>query len=137
MVETQQIINELLLFAEEGKHTEFRLIKTFSECCSIKKSYKFLKTIDKLLRASADSLLQEHCTDIEAYTSQHYKLLTYTILKNAIEFYEVERRTLELMLGEYEIYLISGNLFDFIWYGGRPEKKLWDHRRFFDGNVTE
>ena len=137
MDETQQILNELILQAESGEHLEFRFLRTWKEYRILRRSRKAMKHVIKILQHSTDSLLKAYCEDIELGTTNTSKLLAGKILDKTTQFYQQEYETLDLMLGEYEIYIVSGNLFDFVWYGGRPEKKLWDHRRFFNGDVND
>lgn len=137
MLDTQKLIHELILHAESEEPLEFRFIRTWSEYRTLRKSRKAMKALLKVLRQSTENLLETYCNEIEIGTAAVHKLLACRILVQTINYYERDYETLDTMLGEYELYLVSGNLFDFVWYGGRPEKKLWDYRGFFNGDIVD
>ena len=137
MTDTQTLLMDLITHASSAEPMEFELVCSLHEYFTIRQRRRALKSVLKLLKASQKNLFNSYCVEVEHGTASTSKLITCVVLDTTIAFYENEYCTIDTMIGEYEIYLITGNLFDFVLYGGRPEHKLFDHRRFFDGDVVD
>lgn len=109
--ETQQILEEILDYAENGEPIEFRLIKSLADYRSRLISYKATKLVIKMLKQSSKSLFKTYCKDVTSGISDVTKLIAYSQLGDIIRFYEQDLKTLYDMLDEYEEYIWSGNLF--------------------------
>lgn len=109
--EIQQILEEILDYAENGEPIEFRLIESLADYRSRLISYKATKLVIKMLKQSSKSLFKTYCKDVTFGISDVTKLIAYSQLADIILFYEQDLKTLYDMLDEYEEYLWRGNLF--------------------------
>lgn len=125
----QKITNDLIKYAESGKHVNFRLLRTWQEYFAIRRRRRAIGIIIKSLTTSRRKLLDRYCKDIPGQKTDFIKLLAYKALGDTLDFYIEEHRILSDMIDEYDFYILDGNFGDFILYGGRPNNKLWDHRR--------
>lgn len=126
--QSQQLLHEIINYAESGDHRSFTFINNRSEYVTLRKGNRVLKLIIKSLRSSVTKLLKDYCKEVANGDPQFTRLLMVNTLEKAIAFYEQEFSTLSNMLEEYEEYLMSGNFSDFVFNDRRPEDKLWDHR---------
>lgn len=120
-----EVLMELVDYADKGEHIPFELISSWTEYLFIYKKLKALKSIIKILSSGSDALLKLYCKDVENLQGDLTALLVSKALAETIEFYKEDVKTVNHMLDEYEIYLLSGNLLNF---GNRHEDDLWDHR---------
>ena len=109
--EAQQILEEILDYAENGEPIEFRLINSLADYRSRLISYKATKLVIKMLKQSSRQLFKTYCKDVTSGISDVTKLIAYSQLDDIILFYEQDLKTLDDMLNEYEDYLWHGNIF--------------------------
>jgi hypothetical protein len=118
--EAQQILEEILAQAEEGKLTEFRFITSWADFKTCFISYKANKIVIKMLKQSSKRLFKTYCKDVISGISDVTKLLAYNQLDDIIDYYKKELKTLDDMLNEYEEYLWRGNFF-YAFLGGERD----------------
>ena len=114
--EAQQILEEILAQAENGKLTEFRFITSWADFKACFMMYKANQLIIKMLKQSSNSLFKTYCKDVISGISDVTKLLAYNQLDDVIDYYKKELKTLDDMLNEYEEY--NSKLYDeYLWHG--------------------
>lgn len=111
-IEAQQILTEILRQAEEGKSTEFRLIKSWSEFIFFWQTFKATKVVIKTLQEAADKIFKSYCKRITIGNAVFTQLLAYAHVQEVRLFYERDLATLKKMLDEYDDYLGQGHF----WY---------------------
>jgi hypothetical protein len=117
--EEQQLLIEILNYAQEGKFIEFRLIRSWNEFIGYWQDSKATKLVIKALRIGAEDLFKSYCEDIVSGSTDVNKLLAFTQLQDVIAFYERDLDTLKRMLDEYDEYL--GNHFWYSFLGGERD----------------
>ena len=127
-MDDQNILQDLLSLGESGNHTKFELLRNWQEYRDMRKVRYARKVALRYLQELSDNQLKNYCKAVSAGASDVCKLFAYTYITKVIAFYAEELRITEDMLDEYETYLLSGNLIDFIFNLQRPSDKLWDHR---------
>lgn len=125
MDNTQQIILNILKYAETGQLIEFHLIKSWREFKYYWQQYRSTKLIIKTLEASVKKLFNSYCKDIIARVSDVNKILAYVQLQGVIAFYKKDLNTLKKMLDEYDEYLGQGHFWH-SFLGG--ERDIWNIR---------
>lgn len=127
--EAQQLLLEIIEYAQEAKPSEFHLIVNWEDYkyyCGKARSYKLLV---KGLNKSANRLFKKYCKSVTVGISNFTTLLAYQRLIQTLEFYQKELATVQDMIDEYITYLFDGNLFwSFIGFQ-RPDKDMRDFRR--------
>lgn len=117
--EEQQLLTEILNYAQEGKFIEFRLIRSWNEFIGYWQDSKATKLVIKALRIGAEDLFKSYCGDIVSGSTDVNKLLAFKQLQDVIAFYERDLATLKRMLDEYDEYL--GNHFWYSFLGGERD----------------
>jgi hypothetical protein len=125
MDDTQQIILNILKYAEAGQLIEFRLIKTWQEFKYCWQHYRSTKLIIKTLEVSSKNLFRSYCKDVIVGVSDVNKILAYVQLRDVIAFYKKDLDTLKKMLDEYDEYLGQGHFWHSV-LGG--ERDIWNIR---------
>ena len=108
--EAIEIINQLIMQAQEGEHTEVHLISTLSEYFFYLGQAKSLRVVLRVLRNSSNFVFKAYCRGIVIGTSNIDELLAYQQLRGIIPYYEQELEIVNDMIVEYEDYLFFGNL---------------------------
>ena len=126
----QELLNEILEYAESNDPVTFKLIQTEKEYFSLRSYRRTVKLIINSLRSGNKKLLKGYCKEVEQGTASIQKLLAYRKIVNIINVYNRDLVTINDMLDEYETYLISGNLADLLLGETRPDDKLYDHRGY-------
>ena len=127
--ETQQIILNLIEYAQSAKHIEFHLLCNWYEYKYYRSKRKSLKLIVRALRDSTDRLFKSYCNDVAAGKGDFTKLLAYQQIQQVIKFYSLELQIVIDMLEEYEVYLANGNFFLAFLGTGRSELDMRDFRK--------
>ena len=104
----EQLLQEILEHAE-GQPSEFRFIESLSDYRSCLRTYKATKLVIKILKISSKRLFKSYCGTIASGTSDFTQLVAFAQLKEIVDFYENELKTIYDMLDEYEEYLWQGN----------------------------
>lgn len=126
----QELLNEILEYAESNDPVTFRLLRTEKEYFRLRAYRRTVKLVIKSLRTGNRKLLIGYYKEVTRGTASVQKLLAYHKINNIIEIYVKDLSTINSMLDEYETYLISGNLADLFLGDTRPDDKLYDHRGY-------
>jgi hypothetical protein len=107
--DAQQLLTEIINYAEQAKQSEFQFITSWQEFMFYRKKHKSTKLVIKVMQKCATNLLNTYCKDIASGYADVTQLLAYTQFLDIIAFYKNELDTLKLMLDEYDEYLGHGN----------------------------
>ncbi len=110
--EAQQLLLDILTYAEEDRSIEFRLIKSWNEFRFCRQNAGSTKLVIRALRSAAAGLFKTYCKEVSTGSADFTKLLAYSQLQDVIAFYERDLDTLKRMLDEYDEYLGQGHF----WY---------------------
>lgn len=128
--EQKQLLNVLLERADAGEHVQFKFIRTWRDYFTVGKSMRAVESVVKSLKSSYKTTLKNYCKEIPTGEAQFVKLLSCSLLKNAISFYEEEYNILAHMFYEFEAYAFYyGKFLDPLLFGQRLDQDLWDHRK--------
>ena len=125
------VLSNVIEVALEGKQEPFELIKSFGEYVYMTRRRRSIKAITKVLSKCYKRLFKSYCKETEIGEQQLTKLLACTTIENALNFYKRDLLTIDKMLGEYEIYLMSGNQLDFLLLNRRKDSELYDYRELW------
>ena len=130
MQASKDLVSELLLVAEQGKHRQFQFLTNWSEYSNAKKLRRTYRLVVASIKQSADAQFKKYCKDIAAGESDVVKLLAYNATVKVMKFYKEELSIISDMIYEYEAYLMEdGNLaFTLLFNEQRPTSRLYDHR---------
>lgn len=126
--ESQQLLADLIEYAEAGNKLHFEFIRNWKHYKKCKMSRRAFLTIIESLEYAASSLLNRYCEGLKKGTADFTDLLARKSLLKSVEFYKCEVLMLEDMLYEYGAYLMCGNL---LWaFLGKERKgyEMYDHR---------
>lgn len=118
--ETQQLLLNILTYAQERKYTEIHPITTWAEFKLFCNKKRATKIIIKTLYKASKNLFKTYCRDVAAGSADFTKLLAYSELQEVIAFYERDLILIKRMLDEYDNYLGQGHF----WYsflGGKRQ----------------
>lgn len=121
--EAQQLLLDILNYAQEGKLLEFHLITSWAEFRFYTQRNRSTKVLIRTLRSAADNLFKTYCEDISTGSADFTKLLAFAELQKVIDFYNKDLAVVQQMLDEYDEYLGEGHF----WYsllGG--ERETWE-----------
>ncbi len=107
--DAQQLLIEIIKYAEQAESSEFQFITSWREFLFYRKKHKSTKLVIKVIQKCATNLLNTYCKDVVSGYADVTQLLAYTQFLDIIEFYKNEAATLKLMLDEYDEYLGQGN----------------------------
>ncbi len=110
--EAQQLLLDIIEYAEKGKLTEFRFITSWAEFRHYRQMVKGTKLTIRILDFAAKGLFKTYCKDITTGAQNVNKILAYSQLQNIKAFYERDLDTLKRMIDEYDEYLGQGHF----WY---------------------
>ena len=110
--EAQQLLLDILTYAEEDRSIEFRLITSWNEFRFYRQNAGSTKLVIRALRSAAAGLFKTYCKEVSTESADFTKLLAYSQLQDVIAFYERDLDTLKRMLDEYDEYLGQGHF----WY---------------------
>lgn len=120
--EAQELLLEILNYAQKGKSLEFRLITSWAEFKFIRQTFRSTQLVIEVLKDSADNLFKHYCKEVATGSANLTELLAYVELLDIKTFYEKDLDTLKRMLDEYDEYLGQGHfLYSFL--GG--ERETW------------
>ena len=108
--EAQEIINQIILQAQENAQTEFHQINTWAEYFFYVGQRKSLKAVLKILRACERTLFREYCKEIATGFADLEKLLAYKQFAGILTYYRNELSVIISMLDDFENYIIMGGL---------------------------
>lgn len=121
-IEAQQLLLEIIKYAEEAESSKFQFIKTWDEFKFYRQKYKSSKLVIKVMKRCANNLFKTYYRELRSGVSDVTKVLAYSQFLDIIDFYKHELDTVKLMLDDYDEYLGQGNF----WYsvlGGEREIK--------------
>ena len=124
----KDLISELVYNAESGKHRQFQYLRNYLEYRGARQIRRAYMLLVSSIKQSLTRQFDNYCANVKSGNTDVIKLLAYTTTKKVLSFYEEELDTINNMIIEYECYLASGNLLDFILSLQRPDDKLYDHR---------
>lgn len=120
-METTDILVSILERAQQGDFIEFKYITSWHEFRFRSKQHTATKIVIKTLKSAGKRLFKAYCDEVIAGVSDINKLIAYTQLLEAINFYQADLVTLKKMVDEYDSYLGDwGNFFNAI-FGGERE----------------
>lgn len=128
--ETQQVISELIDHSLKDDPMSFEFIRSLSGYFYCRKRRKALKAVIKVLKSCSKRILKRYCKSIGTENQNFTRLLAFTTLQSAYDFYKQDYRTITTMIGEYEIYLMCTCFTDILLFRKRPERNLTDYRRY-------
>lgn len=117
-IETIDLINRLIKYADDRKHIEFHFLRCWSEYKYYKNKRKAFKHVCKMFRKI-----------IKRYSKRTYSNAnTHERLQQLLDFYTGEFETVTEMIYEYEAYLLSGNYLSAFAGEVRAEEDMIDFR---------
>lgn len=125
----KELLGILLDRADQGKHVEFKFIRTWREYWIVRGSLRSVEVVVKSLTKSYKTTFKKYCKAVTTGDASFIKLIACSALKSAITFYEEEYNILFDMLEEFETYAAIGKFLDPLLFGQRLEQDLWDHRK--------
>ena len=128
MKTNEDLMSELIYNAKSGNHRQFQFLRSWKEYSRAKQIRRTHKLLVASIGQSATKLFKKYCKQVSEGNADVIKLIAYCTTVDVLRFYEVELKTIEDMIVEYECYLVNGNWLDFILGTQRPVDKLWDHR---------
>ena len=128
METNRDIMADLLKKAESGKHRQFQFLQNSFEYSKARKIRRAERLLVASIRKSAKKLFKKYCKTIPSGEADMFILMAYCTTAKMLGFYEEELNILSDMIHEYEVYLATGNLLDFVFGFQRPIDKLYDHR---------
>lgn len=122
-------VQQIIIQAQSGKHSEFRFLRTWSDYRFYKKQIKIVKQLQKSLTRGANEVLSKYTKSVLNETSEVTELLVYRTLVDTIAYYDEELKILLDITLEYEAYLMDGNFF-YALLGNdyRPYDECYDRR---------
>lgn len=100
----------LITVALENKHTEFEIITNMGMYNATKVFKSASKKIAAAFKHDSEELLKKYIENIKNGIDDLHTIFQYKILLTCAEFYEKEVDTAELMMYEYQSYLLGGHL---------------------------
>ena len=128
--EIQQIISDLIQTSLTEDQIPFCFIRSLTEYFILRKRRKTLKAVSKVLKSCSDRLLEQYCATIGTSNQNYTQLVACATLESTYQYYKTDYDTVDAMLGEYEIYLMCQGFMDILLFRKRPERNLWDYRRY-------
>ena len=111
-LEVQQLLLDIIAYAQKGKFTEFHFITSWSEFKFYRQSVRSTKIVIRVLKTSAKNLFKKYCKDIASAKPDVNELYAYIQLCNMVDFYQKDLNILKRMVDEYDNYLGKGHF----WY---------------------
>jgi len=127
--ESQQLLADLIAYAEAGKKLPFHFICNLNDYRKYKISKKTFSLIIENLNYAAESVFKRYCKGLQNGTTDFTDLLVRKSLLKAVEFYNCEMLMLSDMICEYETYLAcDGNFIKSLFGKERERQELYDYR---------
>lgn len=124
----EEIFNELIAQALEGKHTPFEFIRNFSQLLFALDCRRDRKNLLKLFQKLEKDFIKEYTNQIRS-NSQDINLVTsIKQLATVKDYYIKEVNILSDMVSEYKAYVLNGHITDTILGIERAEEDLYDFR---------
>lgn len=128
--EIQQIISDLIATSLTEDQIPFSFVRSLTEYFILRKRRKTLKAVSKVLKSCSERLFEQYCETIGESNQNYTQLLACVTLDSTYQYYKTDYDTVDAMLGEYEIYLMCHGFIDILLFRKRPERNLWDYRRY-------
>lgn len=123
------LLNALILRAEEGKHSDFEYIRSLSEYWVVIKMQRALQKVKTSFKDAYNKAINLYSQQVKETKTDMNLLLSIVKFEFVYNFYAEEYNILEDMKDEYRSFLSDSNWLKSILGHYREDFECWDYRK--------
>ena len=126
---TDELFQDLILKALEGKQSDFEFIRTYDGLQVAKLYKRGVKRVVKVFNSLKKSLLHDYLHQVMTDEQSIESLMAIKQFEKCAQFYKNEFKVAKDMISEFKTYVFSGHILQTILGGTRPDRECVDYRK--------